>query len=125
MLTIRCVFTFHSKLMMTTAHRLRQTLQLARQSWLIYAAGPSHNWAQFFRQLYITEKSFLPGCSSCVSSSSVNSAIHPTKCVIFSFLLLNKVHKKPSQLFAIINLFSQEFINMQKIVNVKQFLTIF
>lgn len=44
------------------------TLQLALQSWFIYAAGPNHNCAQFFLQLYITEKSFFPGCSRAASS---------------------------------------------------------
>ena len=64
------------------------TLQLALQSWLMKAAGPSHNCAQFLRQLYITEKSFFPGCNSMASSSSLSSAIQPTRQDIFSFLYL-------------------------------------
>ncbi|KDR13436.1 hypothetical protein L798_12545 [Zootermopsis nevadensis] len=49
------------------------------------AAGPSHSCAQFLRQLYITEKSFFPGCNSMVSSSSLSSAMQPTRHDIFSF----------------------------------------
>jgi hypothetical protein len=64
------------------------TLQFALQSWLMKAAGPSHNCAQFLRQLYITEKSFFPGCNSMASSSSLSSAIQPTRQDIFSFLYL-------------------------------------
>jgi hypothetical protein len=43
----------------------------------MYAAVPSHNWAQFLRQLNMTEKSFLPGTSSSCSSSSESSAMQP------------------------------------------------
>jgi hypothetical protein len=52
-------------------------LQLGRQSWLMYAAVPSHSCAQFLRQLNMTEKSFLPGTSSSCSSSSESSAMQP------------------------------------------------
>lgn len=72
----------------TTRAKNSATLQLALQSWLMKAAGPSHNCAQFLRQLYITEKSFFPGCNSMASSSSLSSAIQPTRQDIFSFLYL-------------------------------------
>jgi len=47
------------------------TLQFGRQSWLMKAAGPRNSWARFFRDEYITLKSFTPGWRNCVSSSCV------------------------------------------------------
>lgn len=78
-------------------HQNSATLQLALQSWFMKAAGPSHNCAQFLRQLYITEKSFFPGCKSMASSSSLSSAMQPTRHDIFSFLYLYSKKKEAIQ----------------------------